>query len=70
MYSVLGSQGEKEKYFLSLNNSIHGMLKKTTRLSQKPLTAFLLDHHTGLQHEGSVEATGLADTLEAPLPAE
>lgn len=46
------------------------MLRKTTVLPKKPLTAFLLEHHMGLQNEGFVGATGLAGSLEAPLPAE
>lgn len=71
MDSVLGSQGEsKGEYFLSLNNSIHRMLRKNTRVPKKPLTAFLLDHHMELQHEGFVEAIGLAGSLEAPFSAE
>lgn len=45
------------------------MLRKNTGLPKKPLTAFLLDHHMGMQHEGFVEATGLAGSLEAPFPA-
>lgn len=36
------------------------MLRKNTRVPKKPLPAFLLDHPTGLQHEGFVGATGLA----------
>lgn len=46
------------------------MLRTNTGVPKKPLTALLLDHHMGLQHEGFVQATGLAGSLEAPFPAE
>lgn len=71
MDSVLGSQGErKESIFCHSTTASTGCSGQTPGSPKKPLTAFLLDHHMGLQHKGFVEATGLAGSLEAPFPAE